>query len=740
VRCVYCGTHFPKKLDFDIPLQVPKGSPRSGEVSPDPAATQSTNNRKRGIIGTLAVLALKAKSLLVLLKFGKIALTFGSMFVYIAVYSRIFGWPFATGLAICIFIHEMGHVTVNWMKGLKATAPMFIPFVGALIFIKQFPNDPRIQSESGAGGPAAGLLAALGCYIIGLVTGNPFWFALASLGAFINLFNMVPFPPLDGSHIVTVFSPRIYTAVLISLLLITIKLGYTGPMGHYSVMVVFIIIVGFVFRLSKAGDTRHLLASPEVRLRMAFVFVGLCVSLTLVGAASDIALSHSRLREQAHTSDIKTLDDYAVSADDQVVDSNEPEHRLIAASAAAVSVVILGLALLFWCVCACLIKRAAGWSTQLVSIPIGVFLYFLCLNIILIGADVYTGIYRDMTYAMVAATCAAIFCCGYVSFHKVSAAGAGPTLLMNHALAWAGAAALIVSYATDSLPVLAAVAAAAALYATANSWVVSLLIAQVYSSIGRSGKAISLFNRSFSANPPADARFAIYSQLVELELRLSHGIEALNTVDALASLDANSNMTIRVLWLRSAALMLLDRYDECLICIEQLLEITDNDPEVFNRLWMAHVRLAEMSLLRGWPDECVSQVERVLLRLTSANRSLQARMYLLRAQARVSSGDAEGAMRDCKLGLDLCKEPVVRERAAIVKSAILCAQGRVAEAVTILETALCENDGDMEIQYAYAMTLKASGDKVAALSKLKGLAAAHPKEHWGLLAAQALQV
>ncbi len=359
IRCVYCGTHFPARLDFDIQTPVAPASAAGSGATETAGKAQSSPIRNRGLVGTLAILALKAKSLLVMLQFGKIALTLSSMFVYIAVYSRIFGWTFATGFAICIFIHEMGHVTVNWMKGLKASAPMFIPFVGALIFIKQFPNDPKIQSESGAGGPAAGLLAALGCYTIGRITGSPFWFALAGFGALINLFNMVPFPPLDGSHIVTVFSPRIYTAVLLTLLITAIKLGFAGALGHYSLMLLFILIVGFIFRLGHVTDTRHLLAPPVVRVRMAFVFVGLCLGLTLVGAASDSSLAQARSRIHTNSVNTRMLDQYSAQPDNQPKKTPSiPDHRIDVTTASVLSILVLGFTAALWCLSAFLIHTA----------------------------------------------------------------------------------------------------------------------------------------------------------------------------------------------------------------------------------------------------------------------------------------------------------------------------------------------------------------------------------------------
>lgn len=61
------------------------------------------------------------------------ASTFLSMFAFFAVYWAAWGWPFALGLVVSIYIHEMGHVDALRRYGFKATAPMFIPGLGALI-------------------------------------------------------------------------------------------------------------------------------------------------------------------------------------------------------------------------------------------------------------------------------------------------------------------------------------------------------------------------------------------------------------------------------------------------------------------------------------------------------------------------------------------------------------------------------------------------------------------------------
>ena len=65
------------------------------------------------------------KVALPLLKMG------GSMLFAVAIYSMAFGWQFAVGFILLLFVHEMGHLIAARMVGLKVSLPVFIPFFGA---------------------------------------------------------------------------------------------------------------------------------------------------------------------------------------------------------------------------------------------------------------------------------------------------------------------------------------------------------------------------------------------------------------------------------------------------------------------------------------------------------------------------------------------------------------------------------------------------------------------------------
>jgi Zn-dependent protease len=159
-------------------------------------------------VGTLGLLLFKFKFIIFLFltkaKFLLLGLTKAStlfsMLLSMGVYWAAFGWPFAVGLVLSIYVHEMGHVYLLTRYGVKASAPMFIPGMGAVIRVQQSFTDPRQDALVGLAGPLWGLGAAIMALVLGTATGLPYFLAIARLGAWINLFNLIPIWQLDGGR------------------------------------------------------------------------------------------------------------------------------------------------------------------------------------------------------------------------------------------------------------------------------------------------------------------------------------------------------------------------------------------------------------------------------------------------------------------------------------------------------------------------------------------------------------
>ena len=176
-----------------------------------------------GAAGLLIVkFAAKLKALLFLLPKIKVFTTSASMLVSVAAYSLIWGWKFAVGFVLLIFVHEMGHVLQLRREGIKASAPMFIPFFGAVIWAKSLGNNALAEARVGLAGPIVGSLGSAALIPVADATGNDLFRALAFTGFFLNLFNMLPVVPLDGGRAMAALSPWMWFVGFAALLGLTI--------------------------------------------------------------------------------------------------------------------------------------------------------------------------------------------------------------------------------------------------------------------------------------------------------------------------------------------------------------------------------------------------------------------------------------------------------------------------------------------------------------------------------------
>jgi Zn-dependent protease len=201
-----------------------------------PAAEPQRDWSRWGWLGAAALFMFgKLKWLVAIAKFAKLQ-TLLTMLLSIAVYAQVFGWPYAAGFVLLIFVHEMGHALALWQQGIPAGAPVFIPFVGAVIAMRGMPRDAWVEAVVGIGGPLLGTVGAIGCLIAAFVTSSPLMFALSAAGFLINLFNMIPISPLDGGRIVGVMSRWIWVVGYV--------VGGTMFLLTYSPMLFLILLFG----------------------------------------------------------------------------------------------------------------------------------------------------------------------------------------------------------------------------------------------------------------------------------------------------------------------------------------------------------------------------------------------------------------------------------------------------------------------------------------------------------------
>jgi Zn-dependent protease len=272
------------ELDTRQPGLYPEGH------APEPAQRPPLLKRIGGTIAALGLLIVnfgaKLKGVLLLLPKAKLLTTSGSMLVSIGAYALIWGWQFALGFVLLLFVHEMGHVIQLRREGVPATAPMFIPFLGAYVGMKRLPDDAGAEARVGLAGPVLGSIACLVPLALYLATGNHLFQALAFTGFFLNLFNLAPVVPLDGGRAMAALSPWMWFVGFA--LLVGAAIVFPNP-------IIFLILIFGAMETWRRFKTRkdpaqqaYYKVSPRTRIGVAVVYIGLAVALVLAMDATHL--------------------------------------------------------------------------------------------------------------------------------------------------------------------------------------------------------------------------------------------------------------------------------------------------------------------------------------------------------------------------------------------------------------------------------------------------------------------
>jgi Zn-dependent protease len=225
------------------------------------------------------------------LKFGKLFATGGTMVLSVAIYATIFGWPYAVGFVVLLFIHELGHYLAARQRGLDVGAPMFIPFVGAWIQLKEQPKTVETEAYVAAAGPFLGTLAAFACYFLARATDERLLYALAYAGFFINLFNLLPLAPLDGGRMTAIISPRLW--LFGAPLLAGLAFWRPSPMLIIiAILAVPHVIAAWRFDPKKAEVAGYYVASTAEKVEYGALYIGMTALLAIMTYEVNEMLSH----------------------------------------------------------------------------------------------------------------------------------------------------------------------------------------------------------------------------------------------------------------------------------------------------------------------------------------------------------------------------------------------------------------------------------------------------------------
>ncbi len=202
--------------------------------------------KRLGPFAPIALFLLKIKSAIFLLFKLKFLLSFLAFF---GIYWVLFGWKFAAGFIVCLFLHEMGHYVALKRRGLKADLPVFVPMMGA--YVRWYAQGVSLEdlARISLAGPFAGLMAAVACYGLFVATHAPIFMVLVYVGAWINFLNLFPLLGLDGAQATFALS-RLQRGLIAATCLVLFGLSITnGDLFGASTLWIFLIVgLGMAWR------------------------------------------------------------------------------------------------------------------------------------------------------------------------------------------------------------------------------------------------------------------------------------------------------------------------------------------------------------------------------------------------------------------------------------------------------------------------------------------------------------
>jgi Zn-dependent protease len=254
--------------------------------APQPGKPKAGWRTGAGLAGAAVLFFAKFKTALLVLANVKLLLLlpkFFALFLSIWFYALFFGWKFGIVFVLLILVHELGHYMTFRNFGIAADLPFFIPGLGAFVAARGPAPSLTIEAVAALAGPIYGLLAAGVCYALALNLHEPFWFAAAYTGFFLNAINLLPVPPLDGGGIAAAIDPRLWIlgafAFVAFILLFHVWGGFL-----FLALVAFAAIPRIRAMMSGYIDPRFAGVSPGARIALAAAYF-VTAAIAVGGAA-----------------------------------------------------------------------------------------------------------------------------------------------------------------------------------------------------------------------------------------------------------------------------------------------------------------------------------------------------------------------------------------------------------------------------------------------------------------------
>jgi Zn-dependent protease len=121
-----------------------------------------------------------------------------SVLVFAGTGAMAWSWKFCAGIAVTLFVHELGHYLAMRCFKYRELRMFFIPLLGAAVTGKHYNVAGWKKAMVSLMGPLPGIVIGAAMAVFAFVYGSQWMAGAAFLVIGLNLFNLVPVLPLDG--------------------------------------------------------------------------------------------------------------------------------------------------------------------------------------------------------------------------------------------------------------------------------------------------------------------------------------------------------------------------------------------------------------------------------------------------------------------------------------------------------------------------------------------------------------
>jgi len=196
-----------------------------------------------------------------------------SLLLFVIIFYLIFGQDlrFLIVMTGVLAIHELGHFIFMQRKGFNDSQLFFLPFLSGYLEGEKTEIATKDRIQVIFAGPVPGIVLGLGLFFAAKQMAVPDLMLPAQVFLFLNLFNLLPFNPLDGGRLLDVAYPdQAPTVQIVAMIIVACLLAIFALIGNPFLLIVPLFLALAVNGRMRIDRIRRKLKENGINLKQSY--------------------------------------------------------------------------------------------------------------------------------------------------------------------------------------------------------------------------------------------------------------------------------------------------------------------------------------------------------------------------------------------------------------------------------------------------------------------------------------